>query len=142
MEKNGIEGLEETVPFFDSARRGTVLIIDDTPMVISMVSRMLFPLYSVKAAKNGADGVRIAREQKIDLIFLDIKMPGADGFEVLDELKRGETRDIPVVILSGAAEPENLKRGFALGAAEFVEKPFVEEEMLRIVEKIVGGRDQ
>ncbi|MCL1846309.1 MAG: response regulator [Defluviitaleaceae bacterium] len=140
MKKNDTVSSDEMVSFFncENERGLNILIIDDTPMIISALSQILLPLYSVRVAKSGVDGLEIVRSQIIDLILLDIKMPGQDGFEVIKILKQDEEiKKIPVIFLSGATEPEDKERGFALGAADFIGKPFVEEDVLQRVEKIL-----
>ncbi|MCL2355751.1 MAG: response regulator [Defluviitaleaceae bacterium] len=144
MEKNGIITQNEqtaSLAGFDSERRFTILIIDDTPMIISALSQMLLPLYGVKAAKTGKDGLEIVLRQNIDLILLDVKMPGQDGFEVLENLRQ-ENKQIPVIFLSGATEEADKERGFALGAADYIEKPFVQADVLQRIENVIGGKKQ
>ena len=145
MKRNDVMGQRESVASFfncEGDKRKTILIIDDTPMIISALSQILLPLYSVKAAKRGSDGLEIARRQSIDLILLDVKMPGQDGFEVLKQLKSDdETKKIPVILLSGATEPEDKERGFGLKAADYIEKPFVEEDVLQRIEELLGGKN-
>jgi len=120
----------------------TILIIDDTPMVISALSRMLLPLYSVKVAKDGGEGLKLAQRHPIDLVLLDINMPGMSGFEVLGKLKDSEkTRGLPVIFITGSDEIEDEAQGFQLGAVDFIKKPFVEENVLHRVEiHIHGGK--
>jgi CheY-like chemotaxis protein len=120
----------------------TVLIIDDTPMVISSLSRMLLPLYSVKVAKDGEEGLKLARKNAVDLVLLDINMPGLTGFDVLEQLKTDErTKGMPVVFITGSEELADEAQGFLLGAVDYIKKPFVEENVLHRVElHISGGR--
>jgi len=117
-----------------------VLIIDDTPMVIAALSRILLPHYSVKVAKDGEEGLKLAERHKTDLIILDINMPGLSGFAVLSELKeREKTRDVPVILITGSEDVEDKAQGLHLGAVEYIKKPFSEETILRKVEKHIGG---
>ena len=118
----------------------TVLIIDDTPMVISALSRMLLPLYSVKAAKDGREGLDLVDNHQIDLILLDINMPEFTGFDVLAKLKESEkTSGIPVIFITGSEEAADEAKGFSLGAVDFIIKPFVEEKVLHRVELHIHG---
>ncbi|MDR0272334.1 MAG: response regulator [Clostridiales bacterium] len=118
----------------------TVLIVDDTPMVISALSRILLPKYSVKAAKDGKEGVDLAMRHPIDLVLLDISMPEFSGFDVLGKLKEHEkTRGIPVIFITGSDEIEDESHGFMLGAVDYIFKPFDEEKVLHRVELHIHG---
>ena len=118
----------------------TVLIVDDTPMIISTLSRMLLPLYNVKVAKDGKEGLRLANSHTIDLILLDLHMPGISGFDVLTQLKENEkTRNLPVIFITGSDESDDEEQGFLLGAVDYIKKPFVEESVLHRVELHIHG---
>jgi DNA-binding response OmpR family regulator len=102
----------------------TVLIIEDDRDVAEMYSfRLIADGYVVKHAKDGREGLRVATEEIPDFIYLDLRLPGLDGFEVLDGLRRcGATRDIPVIILSNVGDPELRERGLHSGALGFLLK--------------------
>jgi len=118
----------------------TILIVDDTPMIISTLSRMLLPLYNVKVAKDGIEGLRLANTHTLDLILLDLNMPGISGFDVLTELKENEkTRNLPVIFITGSDETDDETQGFSLGAVDYIKKPFVEESVLHRVELHIHG---
>jgi putative two-component system response regulator len=122
----------------------TVLIIDDVPMSIYALSQMLIPLYTVKVAKDGDLGLKLASDNKIDLILLDVYMPEISGLEVLVKLKESEkTRDIPVMIISGSEESEDEQQGLSLGAVDFIKKPYKSEDVLQKVKEYIswGGRN-
>jgi len=95
-------------------------------------------------AKNGEQGLELAGKFSLDLILLDIHMPGLSGFDVLAELKKPEeTRNIPVILITGSEEMEDEAHGFALGAVDYIKKPFVEANVLHRVElNIRGGKLQ
>jgi putative two-component system response regulator len=103
----------------------TVLVVDDTPDNLSLMSALLKDLYKVKVANHGDRGLRIANsEQPPDLILLDIMMPDIDGYEVCKRLKaEPRTRDIPVIFLTARSEVEDETRGLELGAADYITKP-------------------
>lgn len=114
----------------------TVLIIDDTPMVISSLSRILLPFYDVKVANNGDKGLKLAQEHHIDLILLDINMPGITGFEVLEDLSSmSATENIPVIIITGSDQSADEEYAFFLGVVDYIRKPFVGESVLDRVGK-------
>ena len=101
-----------------------VLLIEDDPAVLEMY-RMKLELdgYHVNTAGDGEEGLSRATELKPDIIFLDIRLPKKDGFEVLEGLRGNpDTADIPVIMLSNYGEKELVDRGYKLGAHEFLIK--------------------
>ncbi len=109
----------------DSIERATVLVVDDTPDNLSLISGLLKDDYKVKVANGGERALRIAAaENTPDLILLDIMMPEMDGYEVCRRLKASaQTCDIPVIFLTAKAEVDDEKKGFELGAVDYITKP-------------------
>ena len=107
------------------APRATVLVVDDTPDNLALMTSLLKGIYKVKVANGGEKALRIAQsDPPPDLILLDIMMPEMDGYQVLDQLKGDpRTRDIPVIFLSAKSEVEDEKRGLELGAVDYITKP-------------------
>jgi putative two-component system response regulator len=105
--------------------RRTVLVVDDTPENLSVMSGLLRDTYKVKIAPNGERALAIAMAgEKPDLILLDIMMPGLDGYEVLRRLQAHPgTRDVPVIFLTSMSETEDEKFGLDLGAVDYITKP-------------------
>ncbi|GAA5184026.1 two-component system response regulator [Niveibacterium umoris] len=105
--------------------RHTVLVVDDTPDNLTLMSGLLKDVYKVKIANNGEKAIKIAESSAPpDLILLDIMMPGMDGYEVCERLKANpQTRDIPVIFLTAKAEMDDEKRGLDLGAVDYITKP-------------------
>ena len=103
----------------------TLLIIDDAPENLLVLSELLQPLYRVLAATSGEAGLRVANQQpKPDLILLDVMMPGMDGYTVLARLRDNPiTCDIPVVFLTAMSASGDEERGLLLGAADYITKP-------------------
>lgn len=103
----------------------TVLVVDDTPDNLSIMSDLLRESYRVKVATNGERALRIAGGDELpDLILLDVMMPGMDGYEVCRKLKDMErTRDIPVIFLTARNDPDDERHGLELGAVDFITKP-------------------
>ena len=101
-----------------------VLFIEDDPDIAQMYrTKLEVDGYQVTVAPDGEAGLDQARSDKPDLIFLDIRLPRIDGFRVLEQLRSdGNTKDIPVVILSNYGETEQVKRGLQLGALEYLIK--------------------
>ncbi|CAK6715935.1 Putative response regulator/phosphatase RpfG-like [Vibrio harveyi] len=102
-----------------------VLIIDDTPQHIQIISNVLSDNYQVKAATNGNKGIEIAlQEPRPEVILLDIVMPEVNGFEVCKKLKKNPlTRAIPIIFLTAQSNHENEQYGFDLGAVDYITKP-------------------
>ncbi len=107
------------------ASKKTVLVVDDSPDNLSMISGLLKDAYRVKVANGGEKALRIAAgDPRPDLILLDIMMPGIDGFEVCRQLKLSEvTRTIPVVFLSAKTEEAERERALDAGAKGYLCKP-------------------
>jgi class 3 adenylate cyclase len=104
----------------------TILIVDDTPTNIGIISALLKDKFKTKVATNGEKALVLARaDDKPDMILLDITMPGMDGYEVCRRLKADTaTRDIPVIFLTAKTEAEDEEKGFAVGAVDYIHKPF------------------
>jgi signal transduction histidine kinase len=109
-----------------------VLVIDDQQANVRMVGALLTRSgYQVLPATGGSEGLELARLHKPDVVLLDMKMPGMDGFEVMERLREDpETRDLPVIFLTADNDRDNLVRAFASGAIDYVTKPFVAEELI------------
>jgi len=129
---------------FDSPKRPIVLVVDDTPEILTLIHSLLSSKYQVKSANSGKKGLQIAQSDPApDLVLLDIMMPGMDGYEVCIELKDNpQTRDIPVIFLTAKSEIENEERGFALGAVDYVTKPIGPSVLLARVKTQIAAHAQ
>jgi len=107
------------------ARQPTILVVDDTPDNLLLMSSLLKDKYAVKVANNGEKALKIAQaERGLDLILLDIMMPGISGHDVARRLKADpETRDTPIIFLTSLASAEDETLGLTLGAADYITKP-------------------
>jgi putative two-component system response regulator len=105
--------------------RATILVVDDTPNNIAVLTEILRGDYRVLAALNGEQGLKIARgDPPPDLILLDVMMPGMSGHEVCRRLKsESSTRKIPVIFVTAMNQVEDEAQGFALGAVDYITKP-------------------
>ncbi|HOF06313.1 MAG TPA: two-component system response regulator [Syntrophales bacterium] len=103
----------------------TVLVVDDTPDNLTLMSGLLKDKYKVKIANNGERALKVAMTgTPPDIILLDIMMPVMDGYEACRHLKENpETRDIPVIFLTAKAEVDDEMKGFELGAVDYITKP-------------------
>ena len=106
----------------------TILIVDDTPINLGVISGALKETYKTKVATNGEKALSIANsEDKPDLILLDVMMPEMDGYEVCRRLKANpETKEIPVIFLTGQTGTDDETKGFEVGAVDYIHKPFSE----------------
>ncbi|HSD39136.1 MAG TPA: two-component system response regulator [Rhodocyclaceae bacterium] len=114
----------------------TVLVVDDTPDNLALMSGVLKDTYKVKVASNGEKALQIASiHPPPDLLLLDIMMPGIDGYEVCRRLKADPaTCDIPIIFLTAKAEVEDEKLGLQLGAVDYITKPISPPIVLARVE--------
>lgn len=103
----------------------TVLVVDDTPDNLSLMSGLLKDKYKVKIANNGERALKVVMTGTLpDIILLDIMMPVMDGYETCRQLKANpETKDVPVIFLTAKAEVEDEIKGFELGAVDYITKP-------------------
>ena len=101
-----------------------ILIIEDDTVISAMYQAKLQQSgYAILTADNGADGLKTAKEQKPDLILLDVIIPQLDGFSVLQELKSNEeTKNIPVILLTNLSTSEDREKGNKLGALDYIVK--------------------
>ena len=103
----------------------TLLLVDDAPANIQIANSILKDSYKIRIATNGAKALELASVTPLpDLILLDVMMPEMDGYEVCTRLKiSAETRDIPVIFLTGQTEIEDETKGFDVGAVDYIHKP-------------------
>ena len=123
-----------------SANRKTVLVVDDTPANIQLVSGLLRERYKVKAATSGEKALKIARvDPAPDLILLDVMMPEMDGYEVCRRLQGDPTTQaIPVIFLTGNDDEGERREGLALGAVDYITKPVEPADLDARVEHWIG----
>jgi len=111
--------------------RSHILIVDDDLSNVELIGSILGPQYDISFACNGQEGLNQASRQAIDLILLDVMMPGIDGFETCRQLKANTaTRDIPVIFLTSLESAADEERGLSLGAEDFIHKPVSPPVML------------
>ena len=103
-----------------------ILVVDDTPENIDLLSGMLAPHYRIKASTSGEKALKIAaNEPQPDIILLDVMMPEMDGYEVCRKLKEdAHTAQIPVIFITAKTATEDEQHGFELGAVDYICKPF------------------
>lgn len=126
------------------AIKQTILIVDDTPENIDLLTEVLGPHYLTKVALNGEKALKImSGDAKPDLILLDIMMPGISGYDVCQRLKRNsDTRGIPIIFVTAMNEMEDEKRGLELGAVDYITKPISPSIVLARVRTHLALYDQ
>lgn len=111
--------------------RPLVLIVDDNVNNLKVLGNQLKEFYKTAVALNGIEAVNFISNKIPDLVLLDIMMPEMDGFEACNVLKKNpETKDIPIIFLSAKIDKDSIVKGFDLGAADYITKPFNQSELL------------
>lgn len=122
------------------ARAGTrVLLIDDSATIVALLRRMLRQNdYLTLEAGDAERGIELARSERPDLIFLDIVLPGMNGFAALRALRRDpETKDIPIIMISGNEQATEEFYVHRIGADDFMKKPFSRGEVFARIERLL-----
>ena len=115
-----------------SPETAVILIVDDNPINLSVLSQTLLSEgFQVRVAIDGENALDQVSYELPDLILLDVEMPVLNGFETCEQLKANPlTRDIPVVFMTALADTTNKVKGLAVGAVDYITKPFQEQELL------------
>jgi DNA-binding response OmpR family regulator len=123
-----------------SARR--ILIADDDPLLRALlVHRLSADGYQVTTAENGSEALAAIAEQQPDLVVLDALMPVMDGFEVLRRLKASGLSDAPVIMLTALKREQDIVGALQLGAADYLVKPFIPDELGQRVRRLLQSRE-
>ncbi len=113
-----------------------ILIIDDDAMNLKMEKYILQNTYDVFCARSGSEGLALLKQQKFNLVLLDLYMPNMNGLEVLQKIRSDkETADIKVIFLTSSGMKTDITEAIRLGALDFVEKPFVPTELLERIKR-------
>ncbi len=122
--------------------KGKILVIDDEDIVRTSCSRTLVPEgYEVSLAKNGVEGLKMAGEDRFDLVLTDLKMPDIDGIEVLRILK-GKWPETQVIIVTGYQTVDTAVKAIKLGAYDYIEKPFTPDALISAVSGALTGKQK
>jgi two-component system phosphate regulon response regulator PhoB len=123
----------------ESGAAHRVLVVDDEPDITALVAYHLAKEgFRVATAATGTEALRAAREERPDLIVLDLMLPGLSGFDVLAELRRREeTREVGVLLLTARKEEPDRIKGLSLGADDYIAKPFSPRELVLRVRAVL-----
>lgn len=114
-----------------------ILLVDDVSTNLKCVDLILKNKYKLTMAKSGSEALDCLNSVIPDLVLLDIYMQDMDGYEVMQRMKENpRTADIPVILLTADAGEDSRKRGIALGAIDFIRKPFEPQMLLERVEAV------
>ncbi|MDH3391244.1 MAG: response regulator [Desulfobulbaceae bacterium] len=117
-----------------------VLIVDDEPnIVLSLEFLMKKEGYEVRSVSNGQEAMQAIAEKSPDLVLLDVMMPRKDGYEVCQELRATPSReDIKIIMLTAKGRDVEREKGLALGANDYITKPFATKELVAKVKSLLG----
>ena len=121
---------------------GKILVVDDEDIVRTSCSRTLSPEgYEVRLAKNGAEGLKMASEERFDLVLTDLKMPDMDGIEVLRIIKE-QWPETAVIIVTGYQTVDTAVKAIKLGAYDYIEKPFTPDALITAVREALTNKQK
>jgi len=121
------------------AQKRSILIVDDELGVRESIRMILKPKYEVYTAADGEEALQCIEKDKIDIVTLDLKMPGISGIDVLKQIK-DHNADIEVVVISAHGTPQNLQEAVRYGAGEFITKPFNAPDLIDSICKSLERR--
>ena len=109
----------------------TILIVDDTETNIDILLELLGESYDILVSLDGEGALEIVKEDKVDLILLDIMMPDLDGYEVCRRLKSASySKDVPVIFITAKVDEDSIEKAYEVGGMDYVTKPFKPRELL------------
>jgi DNA-binding NtrC family response regulator len=121
------------------AQKRSILVVDDESSVRESIQMILKPKYEVYTAADGNEALQCIQKDKIDVVTLDLKMPGLSGIEVLKKIKQ-HNADIEVVVISAYGTPQNHQEAVRHGAGEFITKPFNTQDLVNSICKSLERR--
>lgn len=123
---------------------GKILVVDDNPITIKLLTRILdHEGYFVETATSGIKAFEILNGSKPDLILLDIMMPELNGYKIAEKIKQTEElKDIPIIMISALNDNESKAKGFQAGASEFITKPFDRVDLVTKVNNLIKIKRQ
>ena len=121
-----------------------IMVVEDDPHVLRQIAFALeHEGYSVTTATAGDDALRQLMRERPDLLITDVMMPGLDGYDLVDQLRRDESLcDLPVIMVTARTADEDISKGFSSGTDIYIEKPFKPAELVAFVRRFVGPAKQ
>src|SRR5688572_25061549 len=119
--------------------RGRVLVVDDKENILKLFARLLGDTYEVTCAEDGARALALVAAQEFDVVVSDVRMPGADGFEVLRAVK-SRYPDTEVVMMTGYATVQDAVEAMRAGAFDYLQKPFLPDAAAELVTRAMERR--
>ena len=120
-------------------QKRSILVVDDESSVREAIRMILKPKYDVYTAANGSEALQCLQKDKIDIVTLDLTMPGLSGLEVLKQIKKSNA-DIEVIVVSAYGTPQNTQEAVRHGAGDFIIKPFNAPDLIDSICKSVERR--
>ena len=121
--------------------KNSILVVDDEVGPRESLRMILKPIYDVHTVENGQDALDFISQEKVDLVTLDLNMPGLSGADVLQKIKKLQP-DIEVMVITGYGTLDNAREALGLGAGDFISKPFSIADVIAIVSKAFERRSQ
>ena len=135
--RKGEGGSDEPAVPQGAGQKATILVVDDSPTEVHVFKKILEKQgYTILVAKDGQEGIDLAKRSHPDLILMDVVMPVLNGFQATRQLKNSaETADIPVIMVTTKGEPVQVEEAFLAGCSDYVTKPLNKLELLEKVSK-------
>jgi DNA-binding NtrC family response regulator len=121
-------------------QKGSILIVDDEVGPRESLRMILKPIYEIYTATNGDEALQVIQNENIDLVTLDLRMPGLSGIEVLREIKKVRA-DVEVIVITGYGTLTNAQEAIRYGAGDFISKPFNVADIIAIISKSFERRN-
>jgi two-component system, chemotaxis family, chemotaxis protein CheY len=123
-----------------------VLIVDDSNSMRAVIKKIVtisgFKMDACLEAGNGRQAMELLADNWVDVIISDINMPEVSGLELLDQLSKNETlKEIPVIMITTEGSEQRMQEAFARGAKGFIKKPFLPEEIKKVLYNVIGVGD-
>jgi putative nucleotidyltransferase with HDIG domain len=122
-------------------QRSKILVCDDHPEILRLISRLLAPFHDISTANNGEEGLKKIEDEHPDLVISDVMMPKMSGFQLVEHLRRNPaTERLPVLLLTARADGHDRIRGLKRGASDYLVKPFLPEELKARVDNLLRSQ--